>query len=154
MNDTQPSSPIDRNGAWFNPLYAELTEKMYRQHFKTSRVDRIPPSETERDPALASMFHRQDRARMALKAAVVAAGERLPNGDPTSEMVAFLACCREQAAENLGYFQKRNRRGLSGGTRTEQLAAMQRSHGLSAKPRHEDPAELRRAALELGLISE
>jgi hypothetical protein len=81
-------------------------------------------------------------------------GEREVDGEPTPEMLAFMACCVRQAEANGKIFVARSRKASAPEARMTQ-AQINAAMGVSATerkpPAYEDPEALRRGRVELGL---
>lgn len=136
---------LDPNGDWFNETMVQAAEQIYEPRKPLHSGASARPADTVRDPTLALIFQRQDEERLPLKRQVQIHGERLPNGDPTPEMLAFMQCCVRQAKVNMALFEKRQR------TIPRQVPVTATERKI---PAHEDPAELRKAARELGILRE
>ena len=158
LNDFSQDYPLDPHGRWFSALLAEAAEDFYRRKLKRPKPlyssDPVRPADVERDPAKAAIFRRQDAERAPLKRAVQVHGERQENGEPTPEMLAYMRCCAQQGAENLQMYSAHNRKAQAPEARMSQ-AQINEAMGVAAteqrKPKWEDPEELRRARVELGL---
>jgi hypothetical protein len=147
------SYPLDPDGKWWNAALVEAAERIYQPRKPLHLGTPVRPAEQERDLDLAAHFRRQDAERLPLKRQVQIHGERLANGDPTPEMVALMRCCARQADANSKIFAQRSKRAFAPEARMTQ-AQINAAMGVSAterKPKHEDPEELRRAQVELGL---
>src|SRR5580692_7863123 len=76
------------------------------------------------------------------------------SGDPTPEMLAFMRCCARQADANAAIYAQRNRKAFAPEALMSQ-AQINEAMGVAAierrRPRYEDPEELRRSRVELGL---
>jgi len=146
--------PLDPDGKWFNAALCEAAERIYQPRKPLYSGERPRPADTVRDPQLAGHFRAQDAERLPLKRQVQIHGERLANGDPTPEMLAFMACCARQAEANAAIYARRNRKAFAPEARMSQ-AQINEALGVSAteqrRPKHEDPEELRRSRIELGL---
>jgi hypothetical protein len=151
LNDL--SYPLDPQGLWFNATLVEAAESIYRPRPKPQSA-RIRPADTERDPELAAHFRRQDAERDVLKRQVQVHGERIANGNPTPEMLAFMACCVRQVEANGKIFLERSRRGFAPEARMTQRQ-INAALGVSAierkPPAYEDPDALQRGRIALGL---
>ncbi len=145
---------LDQHGKWFHEGLAQAAEHIYAKPrpppaMSTSRAD------VEPDPELAGHFRQQDDERARLRLQVQVHGERRPNGDPTPEMLAFMALCRQQVTVNADLYVERSRKPFRAESRMSrrEINQMHAALGVIATesqiPRHEDPAELRKAALEL-----
>jgi hypothetical protein len=147
--------PLDEDGKWFDEGLVQAAERIYQPPQKPMYAGERPrPADTVRDLQLAQHFRAQDAERLPLKRQVQIHGERLPNGDPTPEMLAFMRCCVRQGRANEKIYLDRNRRAVGPESRMSQ-AQINEAMGVAAteqrRPNHEDPEELRRARIELGL---
>jgi hypothetical protein len=149
-----PSYPLDPDGKWFHAALVEAAERIYRPRPKPQSAP-LRPADTERDPQLAAHFRRQDAERDPLRRQVQVHGERLANGDPTPEMMAFMRCCARQMEANGKIFASRSRRAFAPEARMapQEIAGVHKALGVTATPRpaHEDPEALLRGRIELGL---
>ncbi len=145
---------LDQHGKWFNEGLVQAVDRIYAKPrpplaLSTSRAD------VESDPELAAHFRQQDDERSRLRLQVQVHGERRQNGDLTPEMLAFMACCRRQVDANADLYVERSRKRFRDESRMSrrEINQMHAALGVIATeskiPRHEDPAELRKAALEL-----
>jgi hypothetical protein len=151
------SYPLDPDGKWFHEGLVEAAERVYRPRPKPQSAP-IRLADVERDPELAAHFRRKDAERDALKRQVQSHGERTPTGDPTPEMLAFMACCVRQVEANGKIFLERSRKGFRPEARMTQAQILE-AHGVAATerrgpPSYEDPEALRRGRVELGLETE
>lgn len=152
------SYPLDPDGKWFNEGLVQAAERIYEPPRKPLYSgEPTQPAEVERDPELRRHFQRQDAERLPLKRQVQIHGERLPNGDPTPEMLAFMRRCARQAEANAAIYAKRNRKAFAPEASMTQ-AQINEAMGVAAtaqqpKPKHIDPEELRRGRIALGLES-
>ncbi len=79
------------------------------------------------------------------------------NGDPTPEMLAFMARCVRQQTANADLHVSRSRKAFRPESRMSgrDITQMHEALGVTATerkiPKHEDPEELRKAAAELRL---
>jgi hypothetical protein len=147
---------LDQHGKWFDEGLVQAAESIYAKPrppfaLSTSRADVEPNRE------LAAHFRKQDDERAQLRLQVQVHGERKQNGDPTPEMLTFMALCGQQHAANVDLFVSRSRTPYRAPSRMtgREIQEMHAALGVSATerkiPKHEDPEELRRAAAELGL---
>ncbi len=147
---------LDPNGKWFNEATVQAAESIYAKPrpplaLSTSRAD------VERDPKLAAHFRQQDDERSQLRLQVQVHGERMREGDPTPEMLAFMACCVQQQTANADLYVERTRKPFRAESRMggREISEMRAALGVSATerkiPKHEDADELRKAAAELAL---
>jgi hypothetical protein len=145
--------PLDPDGKWFHINLIEAAECLYRPRAKPYSAP-IRPADTVRDPELAEHFRRQDAERDALKWQVQVHGERQTDGEPTPEMLAFMACCVRQADASGKIFAARSRKAFAPEARMTQ-AQINAALGVYATerkpPPHEDAEALRRGRTELGL---
>jgi hypothetical protein len=148
------SYPLDPNGDWFNETMVQAAERIYQPRKPLYAGERPCPADTVRDPQLARHFRAQDAERLPLKRQVQIHGERLANGDPTPEMLAFMRCCTRQAEANAAVYAQRNRKVFAPEASMSQ-AQINEAMGVAAteqrRPKYEDPEELRRSRVELGL---
>jgi hypothetical protein len=145
--------PLDPDGKWFHLDLIEAAERIYRPRPKPYSAG-TRPADTVRDPELSAHFRAQDAERDALKRQVQVHGEREANGEPTPEMLAFMACCVRQVDANGKIFTARSRKAFAPEARMTQ-AQINAAMGVSATerkpPAYEDPDALRRGRVELGL---
>jgi hypothetical protein len=145
--------PLDPDGKWFNAGMVEAAESIYPPRPRPPSAG-TRPADTVRDPDLSSHLRAQDVERDALRRRVQVHGERETNGEPTPEMLAFMACCARQAEENGKIFVARSRKASAPEARMTQ-AQINAALGVSATerkpPSYEDPEALRRGRIELGL---
>ncbi len=147
---------LDQHGKWFHEGLVQAAENIYAKPLpppamSTSRAD------VETDSHLAAHFRRQDDERSNLRLQVQVHGERRPNGDPTPEMLAFMACCVRQQTANADLYVARTRKPFKPESRMKdrEIREMHAALGVTATerkiPKHEDPEELQKAAAELAL---
>jgi hypothetical protein len=147
------SYPLDPQGLWFNAVLVEAAESIYRPRRKPQSTP-MRPADTARDPDLAAHFRAQDEERDALKRQVQIHGERRTNGEPTSEILAFMACCVRQVEANGEIFASRSRKAFAPEARMSQRqinAALGVTATEHKPPAYEDPDALRRGRVALGL---
>ncbi len=147
---------LDPHGKWFNEGLVQAAERIYAKPrqplaMSTSQAD------VERDPQLAAHFRQQDLERAKLRLQVQVHGERLANGDPTPEMLAFMRCCVRHVEANTKLYIERTRKPFRAESRMSgrEINEMHEALGVVATeskiPRYEDPDELRKAAAELAM---
>jgi hypothetical protein len=147
---------LDQHGKWFHETTVQAAETIYAKPrppfaMSTSRAD------VEPDSRLAAHFRKQDDERSRLRLQVQVHGERKQNGDPTPEMLAFMAFCVRQQSANADLYVERTRKPFRAEARMtgREIREMHDALGVAATerkvPKHEDPAALRQAAAELGL---
>ncbi len=147
------SYPLDPQGDWFNETMVQAAERIYQPRKPLYTGEPVRPADTERDPELMAHFRRQDDERAPLKRQVQVQGERMADGGPTPEMLALMRCCARQAEANAKIFAQRSARafGPEGRMTQAEINAAMGASATERKPRHEDPEELRRGRVELGL---
>lgn len=91
---------IDTIGRWFDWRLAEAATAYYRRclGLDRPRAAAPPPADMIADPELAHRFREQDDERAALRVKVRA--ERLADGTPSPEAIAFVECCGRQVKQN------------------------------------------------------
>jgi hypothetical protein len=143
------SYPLDPDGKWFHAQLVEAAERIYQPRAKPYSA----PADTVCDPELAEHFRRQDAERDALRRRVQVHGEREIGGEPTPEMLAFMACCVRQAEENGRIFVDRSIRAFAPNARmsAQAMRDVHRALGVTATPSYDDAEALRRGRIELGL---
>lgn len=147
--------PLDPDGKWFNESLVQAAERIYQPRKPLYSGEPVRPADTEQDPKRAAHFRCQDAERARLKRQVQVQGERTLSGEPTPEMLAFMACCARQVDENMKRFDRQNRKAFAEEASMSQKeinAAM----GVAAaehkpKPKYMDPEQLLRSRRELGL---
>jgi hypothetical protein len=169
---------LDPHGKWFNEALVQAAERIYTPR-RPLPSEPIPRADVEPDTDLAAHFRRQDYERRPLKRQVQVHGERRSDGSYTPEMQAFMECCVRQAVANGEIYKRRSRKTFQrepdmtpkqlldalGVTAEERKAAagwsaqaIFEAYGRTAPerkvPKHEDPEELRKAAIELGILQQ
>lgn len=132
----------------------QAAEQIYEPRKPLYTGTPVRPADVTRDPKLRAHFRAQDAERLPLKRQVQVHGERLPNGAPTQAMLEFMRCCTRQAEANAKIYDQRNRKAWAPEahmTQSQINAAMGVSATEQRKPKYEDPEELRRGRIELGL---
>jgi hypothetical protein len=147
------SYPLDPQGLWFNATLVEAAERIYKPLRRPYNA-KVRPADVAGHPELSARLRAQDEERGALKWQVQVHGERRTNGEPTSEILAFMACCVRQVEANGKIFASRSRKAFAPEARMTQ-AQILAAHGVSATERkpsaYEDPDALRRGRVALGL---
>jgi hypothetical protein len=136
-NEPQDSGyALDPHGKWFNEGLVQASARVYVAP-RPPPMEPIPRADIEPDPELAAHFRRQDDERIPLKRQIQVHGERLSNGEPTPEMLAFTACCVRQQQANEKIFIGRNRNVFRRETQTTSKQVLN-ALGVSATERDRD----------------
>jgi hypothetical protein len=150
---------LDPHCKWFNESMVQAAERLYARPPPPPRTW-IPRADVEPDPNLAAHFRRQDDQRIPLKRQVQVHGERQSDGSYTPELQAFMHYCLRQTEANEKIFKDRTRYTFRPEARMtpQEIHELHKTLGVSATerkvPKHEDPEEFRKAAIELGLLQE